>query len=153
MARASNANVLHHRCYRNLVALNMLEDVAQGCADLNRNGLQHCSLQPSHLMLTHTAADSLAGRGASWCVKIAGFGSLTRLQAGAFHAKFLRAHKLGYSAPETVDDGVVTQCSDVYSFGAVIFDMFHAEDESFDDAFGKLHRRCATPLPQMRLRR
>lgn len=106
--------------------LRLILELSQALRFLHTRGLIHGNLN-------HTNA-VLAGLGSVQSIKLTGFGTMHRL------AKQLRrsgSGSLAYMAPEVLSEGVVTESSDLYSLGVMIYQLlirrlpFEDEDPGF----------------------
>jgi formylglycine-generating enzyme required for sulfatase activity len=85
-------------------------DLARGLAAAHRNGVVHCDIKPANIMLTE---DGVA--------KLVDFG-LARIQGSDDQAGGIVGTP-DYMAPEVWDASAPTRRSDVYSLGAVIYEL------------------------------
>jgi len=85
-------------------------DLARGLAAAHRNGVVHCDIKPANVMVTE---DGVA--------KLVDFG-LARIQGSDEQAR-AGVGTPDYMAPEVWDGSAPTRRSDVYSLGAVIYEL------------------------------
>jgi formylglycine-generating enzyme required for sulfatase activity len=95
-------------------ALAIAIDLARGLAAAHRRGVVHCDIKPSNVMVTE---DGLA--------KLVDFGLAQLLREGGEDAARVVSGTPDYMAPEVWRGDPPTRRSDVYSVGAVLFELVH----------------------------
>jgi Ca2+/Na+ antiporter len=96
-----------------LEALRWLESIARGVAAIHGANLVHRDLKPSNVLIP-------LGGEREYSVKITGLG-LGALESGHFF------YTANYAAPEQQVDGRATPASDVYTMGAILYELMGGE--------------------------
>ena len=109
-------------------AKEIFKQVATGLAYMNSNGWVHCDIKPDNVL-----ADS-AGR-----VKIIDFAISKRVEKGflakLFHKRKKPSGTASYMSPEQIRDDILDGRADIYSFGAMLYEL----------TTGRVPFRAATP--------
>ena len=120
-------------------ALAIAIDLARGLAAAHRRGVVHCDIKPGNVMI---AEDGVA--------KLVDFGLARVLRDGVDDAARGLTGTPDYMAPEVWDGEPPTRRSDVYSMGAVMFELIAGEPPFAGVPVGELgravHERDAPPL-------
>jgi serine/threonine protein kinase len=96
-------------------------DVAKGCQAIHKYNIIHGDLKPHNVLLT-TAPDDERG----WIGKIADFGLSVKIKRGEQHVSGIQHGTEGYVAPEVLQTRRMVKASDVYSFGIIMWELWHA---------------------------
>lgn len=95
--------------------LDILEQCAAGLAYLHRQHVVHRDLKPSNIFVTRSGVVKLMDLGVS--------GRSHSSRAGWTGSSLRHFHTLGYASPEQMLGRPVTETSDVFSFGVVLFEV------------------------------
>ncbi len=110
--------------------------VAEGLATLQRAGITHSSLNPDHIIVQRENSPVLIG-----LVDSTRFSSDIETEAGY-------AGPVRYQAPETKDGNALDERSNIFSLGALMYELFtinQAQDSDFSEA-----TESTTPLSELR---
>jgi eukaryotic-like serine/threonine-protein kinase len=113
-------------------ALDIAIGLARGLAAAHRRNVVHCDLKPSNIMID---AEGVA--------KIIDFG-LARIAAEGEHTPHAPVGTPDYMAPEVWDGEAPTRRADVYSLGAVLFELLAGRPPFADIDPSELRRRVTT---------
>jgi len=100
-------------------AARLAEGLARGLAVAHSKGIVHRDLKPSNILLTSHGTPKIADFGQ---IRIVDFG-LTESASDASAEKTVGAGTLRYMAPEQVAGGRVGPSTDLYSVGAILYEM------------------------------
>jgi len=105
-------------------ALTIASHVAAGCAYIHNKNIIHGDLKPDNVLLKLAP-----GQGeAEWpgCVaKVADFGMSMKIQGNQTHVSGVHHGTPLYIAPEILADGKASKAADVYSFGVIMWELYH----------------------------
>lgn len=96
-------------------------DIAKACQAIHKHNIIHGDLKPHNVLLTGDSDDE---RG--WIGKIADFGLSVKIKRGEQHVSGIQHGTEGYVAPEVLQTRRMVKASDVYSFGIIMWEMWHA---------------------------
>lgn len=96
-------------------------DIAKACQAIHKHNIIHGDLKPHNVLLTGDGEDE---RG--WIGKIADFGLSVKIKRGERHVSGIQHGTEGYVAPEVLQTRRMVKASDVYSFGIIMWEMWHA---------------------------
>ena len=114
-------------------------DVAKGCQAIHKYNIIHGDLKPHNVLLT-VAADDERG----WIGKIADFGLSVKIKRGEQHVSGIQHGTEGYVAPEVLQTRRMVKASDVYSFGIIMWELWHAR-LYYEEHRNAVKRMCAPP--------
>ncbi|GAX77870.1 hypothetical protein CEUSTIGMA_g5312.t1 [Chlamydomonas eustigma] len=113
----------------------LLMQIAKGCAYIHSKNIIHGDLKPDNVLLknmpgsTSDAADCKDVMSPSspflFQAKIADFGLSKSMHASNTHVSGVRQGTPLYMAPEIMRDGRSSKAADVYSFGVMMWELFH----------------------------
>ncbi|MDC9715405.1 MAG: bifunctional protein-serine/threonine kinase/phosphatase [Gammaproteobacteria bacterium] len=98
--------------------VSLVKQIIQGLRAFHRQEMLHCDLKPENIMIDEIGQIKLIDFGSA---RIAGVAEL--LNPIDFAAN---QGTQGYSAPETILNGQVSQASDQFSLGVIVYEMFTA---------------------------
>jgi eukaryotic-like serine/threonine-protein kinase len=110
-------------------ALALAIDLGRGLAAAHRRGVVHCDIKPGNVMVTE---DGVA--------KLVDFGLAQILREGVADTWRPMSGTPDYMAPEVWRGLPPTRRSDVYSLGAVLFELIHGTPPFRSTDLGELHR-------------
>ncbi len=113
-------------------ALTLAIDLGRGLAAAHRRGVVHCDIKPGNVMITE---DGVA--------KLVDFGLAQILREGVAETWRPMSGTPDYMAPEVWGGQPPTRRSDVYSVGAVVFELIHGTPPFRDVEFEALGRAVA----------
>jgi serine/threonine protein kinase len=96
-------------------------DIARACQAIHKHNIIHGDLKPHNVLLTSDPVDE---RG--WLGKIADFGLSVKIKRGEQHVSGIQHGTEGYVAPEVLQTRRMVKASDVYSFGIIMWELWHA---------------------------
>ena len=114
-------------------------DVAKGCQAIHKYNVIHGDLKPHNVLLTAAPDDE---RG--WIGKIADFGLSVKIKRGEQHVSGIQHGTEGYVAPEVLQTRRMVKASDVYSFGIIMWELWHAR-LYYEEHRNAVKRMCASP--------
>ena len=112
-------------------------DVAKGCQAIHRYNIIHGDLKPHNVLLTSALDDE---RG--WNGKIADFGLSVKIKRGEQHVSGIQHGTEGYVAPEVLQTRRMVKASDVYSFGILMWELWHSR-LYYEEHRNAVKRMCA----------
>lgn len=121
----------------------LARDIARGCQAIHRYSIIHGDLKPHNVLLT---VDSRDERG--WTGKIADFGLSVKIARGEQHVSGIQHGTEGYVAPEVLQTRRMVPVSDVYSFGIIMWELWHSR-LYYEEYRAAVRRMCAR-LPGLR---
>lgn len=116
-------------------------DIAKACQAIHKHNIIHGDLKPHNVLLTGDTDDE---RG--WIGKIADFGLSVKIKRGEQHVSGIQHGTEGYVAPEVLQTRRMVKASDVYSFGIIMWEMWHAR--LYYEEYRHAQRRMCVP-PQL----
>ena len=122
-------------------------DVAKGCQAIHKYSIIHGDLKPHNVLLT-VAPDDERG----WIGKIADFGLSVKIKRGEQHVSGIQHGTEGYVAPEVLQTRRMVKASDVYSFGIIMWELWHAR-LYYEEHRNAVKRMCAPLATVSRHRR
>jgi serine/threonine protein kinase len=117
----------------------LARDIARGCQAIHRYSIIHGDLKPHNVLLT---ADSRDERG--WVGKIADFGLSVKIKRGEQHVSGIQHGTEGYVAPEVLQTRRMVPVSDVYSFGIIMWELWHSR-LYYEEYRAAVRRMCVLP--------
>jgi len=105
-------------CLRTLI--NLAVDIACGCAYIHSKGIIHGDLKPDNVLLKSRPAAA----GGSYVAKIADFGMSMNIRNNS-HVSGVKHGTPLYIAPEILRTGTASRGADVYSFGVMLWELYH----------------------------
>lgn len=99
--------------------INIMKQVIKGLRAFHRQEMLHCDLKPSNIMIDNIGQVRLIDFGSA---TIAGVAELTR-SINVFNNKGTQ----GYTAPEVILEQCVSQASDQFSLGAIVYEILTGE--------------------------
>ena len=118
-------------------AIAILGSIAAGLAEAHRHGIVHCDLKPSNVLLGND------GR-----VVVADFGVARRVDEPGDTSELVGTPH--YMAPEQLRGASVTPATDVFSFGALAYELITGHSAFDGDDLSQLLIRHRRPLPLAR---
>lgn len=118
-------------------------DVARGCQAIHKHNIIHGDLKPHNVLLTESK-ESRDERG--WVGKIADFGLSVKIKRGEQHVSGIQHGTEGYVAPEVLQTRRMVKASDVYSFGIIMWELWHAR-LYYEEHRNAVKRMCVCYLP------
>jgi serine/threonine protein kinase/Tfp pilus assembly protein PilF len=100
-------------------ALNIISALALDLEFLRRMGLVHSDLKPQNVFLPRNWSE--LGQGRLAYVKLSDFSLGCRIEDGTDHR--LGLGTIGYMAPETIADGIITHHSDLFALGVIAYQL------------------------------
>lgn len=118
-------------------------DIAKACQAIHKHNIIHGDLKPHNVLLTGDGDDE---RG--WIGKIADFGLSVKIKRGEHHVSGIQHGTEGYVAPEVLQTRRMVKASDVYSFGIIMWEMWHARlyYEEYRHAQRRMYASALLPL-------
>ncbi|GLI66603.1 hypothetical protein VaNZ11_010524, partial [Volvox africanus] len=101
-------------------AVRVAIEIASGMSYIHGRNIIHGDLKPANILLRSNSASPYG-----FTAKIADFGLALKLKAGESHISNIRRGTPFYIASELVEDGRATTASDLYSFGVILWELFH----------------------------
>ena len=98
-------------------ALPIIRQISAGLDATHAAGLVHRDLKPGNIMLTSDGMRAVLMDFGLACLTVPRAGELSITETGALVGSPL------YMAPEQLEDGVVSPATDIYSLGAVIYEI------------------------------
>jgi eukaryotic-like serine/threonine-protein kinase len=106
------------------VAIETAMGILDGLAEAHRNGIVHRDLKPANIMLTRSGVKLMDfGLAKSFPTTDPVDDSATELMGSPVTAQGSIVGTLEYMAPEQLEDRPATGRSDIFSFGAVLYEM------------------------------
>jgi serine/threonine protein kinase len=100
--------------------VNVMRPVCSALHFAHRQGMIHCDMKPSNIMLHHNGT-----------ILIADFGLAHMTEAAATSALMLGGGTVGYMAPEQARGEKPTVQTDIYALGIIIFEMLTGGERPF----------------------
>ena len=151
----------HRNSFNEAMVRRILFQVAEGVNAIHQAGLLHRDLKPENILLDHDLN-----------AKLCDFGWSCEIEDSDTNCE--RAGTLAFMSPEALEGKKQDKCSDVWSFGMLIYEMYHGteafdgEDKQsrlqsilstkvvFSDSFAKeiadLFYRCSHISPERRIK-
>jgi len=129
----------------------VLDAVCDGLSEMHGRDIIHRDLKCGNIVLEETTPGS-------WKIRLLDLGSAKPIYEGeatSFSASDLKPGSPPYLAPETVQTGVTNEATDIYSLGAVGYEMLcgiralHLRDTSMDSFLSYL--KSEKPIPTYRI--
>nr|BAV58352.1 hypothetical protein [Ulva partita] len=106
-------------------------DIARGVQHLHHSEIIHGDLKPQNIMLTtvpeavRTQSDTPSPPSFPYIAKLTDFGLSFQMDRNKSHMSNMRIGTPFYFAPEVQGKGYLSKASDMYSFGVLLWEMFH----------------------------
>ncbi|MBC8493893.1 MAG: bifunctional protein-serine/threonine kinase/phosphatase [Candidatus Thioglobus sp.] len=101
------------------IAVSIIKQIIQGMRAFHRQEMVHGDLKPENIMINEIGQVKIVDFGS---VRIAGVSELVN----PIHTNTNQGTQ-GYTAPEVILDGRVSQASDQFSLGAIVYEMFSSK--------------------------
>eukprot|EP00803_Ostreobium_quekettii_P002489 evm.model.scf_1485.2 EVM.evm.TU.scf_1485.2 scf_1485:17352-19850(-) len=115
-------------------------DTARGMAHLHQHNIVHGDLSAKNVLLKKNLREGESGMSTA---KIADFGLSVKLDGGQDCISNGKVGTHSYMAPELKEKGTLSKNADIYSFGVVMWELYHSK--SLEYPFGHFPKIC--PLP------
>lgn len=131
----------HPTGFRMDMALNVAIELLRGLEDIHERGIVHCDIKPDNVILHHERGRMI--------VKIIDFGVMLVLDGARDREPW--AGTPSYSAPEQIEERVVTPRADLFAVGLVLFEMLTGRRpyEAFGGGEAAARRRSNVEAPKL----
>jgi serine/threonine protein kinase len=131
----------HPSGFRMDMALNVAIELLRGLEDIHERGIVHCDIKPDNVILHHDRGRMI--------VKIIDFGVMLVIDGARDREPW--AGTPSYSAPEQIEERVITPRTDLFAVGLVLFEMLTGRRpyESFGAGENAARKRATVEAPKV----